>query len=490
MRYLRPLATTLQVVLLLVLGASALRAITRPDPMEQYRRAEALLADGQYHHALQAYLALADQQPSGPILLRLGILHALRGEHRRASDDLRRALRRPLPTRDRELAYLYLARAQELLGEARYAENSLGQVHAAAALYPLRLVLVAEAALAAQEYAAAEVQLRQARDLGLPTAWQAHANYRLALLIAGRDPTAAQALLAATNHAQPDPLQAALLPLTPASRAAQAARLAQVLGTEPPSRDQLLGQFYLEARLYALADAAFAAVPTDSAEARAAAAFAAYTRWEAGDREEGMRRLQQLVERHPDDRRARSLLAVAYLQLRQPDRAAAQLDAIGRDAPGDPMVYFAWGRWFFLQRDYPQAAEEYRRAIDHAPAAERGGYAVTAARFHLSSGYAVCDEGRPVAQQATQLSPERAEAWLALAAISYHCNAPRAARTAAAESLRLAPASAEASYYLGVSLAALGDAGEARQALTRAADLEPASVWRVRAETQLQQLRG
>jgi Flp pilus assembly protein TadD len=51
--------------------------------------------------------------------------------------------------------------------------------------------------------------------------------------------------------------------------------------------------------------------------------------------------------------------------------------------------------------------------------------------------------------------------------------------------LAIDAADAEAAYYLGRALAALGDAVGARQALVQAADAAPASVWRERAERQL-----
>ena len=56
---------------------------------------------------------------------------------------------------------------------------------------------------------------------------------------------------------------------------------------------------------------------------------------------------------------------------------------------------------------------------------------------------------------------------------------------AAEQALQRAPASAEASYYLGRALAALGDRPAARRALISAADLAPRSLWRERAEAQI-----
>ena len=107
------------------------------------------------------------------------------------------------------------------------------------------------------------------------------------------------------------------------------------------------------------------------------------------------------------------------------------------------------------------------------------------ARFHLDTALHVCDIGIVAAEESTKLLPDDPRAWVVLAAARLGCGEITGARDAAAQALARAPADAEASYYMGRALAILGDRAEARRALIQAADLAPASPWRVRAETQL-----
>jgi Flp pilus assembly protein TadD len=72
-----------------------------------------------------------------------------------------------------------------------------------------------------------------------------------------------------------------------------------------------------------------------------------------------------------------------------------------------------------------------------------------------------------------------------LARARFGCGDPSGAREAAEQALQQSPASAEATYYLGRALAALGDRPAARLALINAADLAPRSPWRERAEIQI-----
>jgi Flp pilus assembly protein TadD len=478
----------LRALVFAVVGGVALRALIAPDALDARRAADQLLANGQYHAALRAYTALEAVAPSGPLSLRLGALRALRGEAQAAEDQLRRALRLGLRGSDVDLAYLYLGLQYAAQQRPDYADNAWAQLTPASPLYGVRHALLAERALAADDYALAEAHLQQAQAQPVPPVWRQLIAYRLALLTAARDAGRAASYLATlpvAPHEGADPLTRLLLPLAPSGLNHAIGELQAVLHAPPPEQHQLLGQFYLDAELYALADAQFARVPTQSAPARAAAAYAAYTRWQAGDRAGGLAQLQALAARYPDDTRAQSLLAVAYVGTQRPSDAAAQLYALQASQHGDPLVYLAWGQWYLSQGDYPHAALQYQRAVERAPAAERASYALAAAQFYLLSSYAVCDEGVAAAQRATDLAVASAAAWTTRAAITYHRTNPAAARDAAQRALALDPSSAMASYYLGVALAQLGQPDDARQALTRAADLAPASVWRERAEAEL-----
>jgi Flp pilus assembly protein TadD len=247
----------------------------------------------------------------------------------------------------------------------------------------------------------------------------------------------------------------------------------------------MLGQLYLSAQLYTLAEAQFTSVSADSPSAVAAAAYAAYTRWRAGDHAEGLRRLQALVGQHPDEPRARALLALAYLTNRQDDSAKAQLEAIQTLAPRAPDTHLAWGQWYATQHDYLAAADAYRRALSDAAPEQRGSYALALARFYVDTTFQICESGRPAAEQAIAALPDDARAWTSAAAARLACGDASGAQQAAARALQQAPGDAEATYYLGRALAALGQRQAARAALVSAADLAPASQWRERAEQQI-----
>jgi Flp pilus assembly protein TadD len=96
----------------------------------------------------------------------------------------------------------------------------------------------------------------------------------------------------------------------------------------------------------------------------------------------------------------------------------------------------------------------------------------------------VCESGLPAAEYAALRLLEDSDVWTTLAAARYHCHDFGGA-VGAAQKARALGAGAEASYYLGVALLEQGNDKEARQALNRAADLEPTSVWREYAEQKL-----
>jgi tetratricopeptide (TPR) repeat protein len=348
-------------------------------------------------------------------------------------------------------------------------------------------VLEAESLLAIGDYAGAEAAYRSALRPALPPEWRALVHVRLATLRASSDPAGALAELgtSAPRYVQPLPSIAAFItPLLPAV-IPDARQLTAALRAAPDQRPQMLGQLYLSGGLYALAEAQFGVVAPDSPSALAAAAYAAYARWSAGDRAEGLRRLGALVASHPNEPRARALLALAYLSNRDEAGARTQLEVVRSLAPRAPDTHLAWGQWYAAQHDYLAASEEYRRALDDAPLDERGPYALALAQFHLDTSVQVCEAGRPAAEEAARLLPEDTRAWVALAAARFACGDAGGARGAAVQALQRNPASAEASYYLGRALAVLGERAAARLALINAADLAPASPWRERAETQI-----
>ncbi len=463
---------------LLVFGAW--RLILQPDPRDALRAADRLYASGRYHVALAAYLPLAEKLPGAQ--LRVGMLRALRGEANDAERALRSAMEQGLATADYHLALLYLGQSLAVDNRTALAADTWRLLEdcrsPAACVYrgPGR-VLAGELALRQGEYAVAEAAFRRALNEPLAAEWAAVAQYRLDLL-------GNAAALAAPVTVNPLSLQIA--PLLPAIGAGPE-QLAVLRDLPVAQRAQALGEFYLSLGFYGLAEAEFAQVDPAGPAARSAAVYAAYTRWRAGDAQGGLARLEALVAADPGDPQARTLLALAYLTVNAGDAAAAEIDVVARLTPGAADVQLAWASWYAAQRDYAAAALAYQQALGLAEPAEQGRYALLGAQFHLTTTYALCDEGLPMAEIAAAALPANSAALTTLAASRYAC-AQFAPAVEAARAAQAAGAGADATYYLGAALAALGDTAPAREQFIRAADLAPASLWRERSELALSYL--
>lgn len=468
--------------------------------MEALQHADSLFKAGRFYEAMQQYTALAEQpeQTGGHeavVLLRMGMLSTLRGEDTRAEASVRRALQPGLDDESHSLALLYLGvllRRQGAFAQAAQVWEQAG--HATRMEGPQR-VLLCEAELARGNDAAAQAACRSAQETSLPEDWLPLLAYRLALFDAPDDTEQAIALLnmVVTGEglhllltqppAPPDPF---LSPLLPDIRH-EAAQLLAILERAAPERYQLLGQFYLDHHLYASAEKQFVQVPPDSEGGVTAAAYAAYTRWRAGDTQAGLNQLTMLVETYPDEPHIRMLLVLAYLSEKNPDAARPHLDVLKERYAQLPEVALSEANWLVVQGNYAEASKAYQRAITLAPEDEQGRYALAAARFHLDTTYALCDQGRAAADIALRLDPTSADAWSALAAIAYHCHDMEGAVTAAQNALDLG-AGLEATFYLGAALVAQGEDDQGRAQLIRAADMSPDSRWRERAEERLDAL--
>lgn len=481
-RILRAAIVLLGAALLLTQSA---RAALPGNARDALREADALFAAGRLFEARAAYAALAGQQPNlAPAWLRLGIAATLRAEPEAADSAFLAALRASPTANDSALLRLYQGALAARAGDAAQAQQYWARIGDDSPLAGMRRLLAAELLLGNADYPGAEATYHAALAGGLPAAGRALAQSRLALLRASSDPAAARALLA---EAPAGPVARASMwtaPLLPPATPG-AGQIAAALDAPAAERPQLLGQIYLGARLYALAEAQFAAVDPNGSNALAAAAYAAYTRWSAGDRAEGLRRLEALAASNPAEPRARALLALALLNNRDDEAARRELAAVRELAPRSPDTHLAWGQWYVAQHDYVAAADAYRQALRDAPAEQRGNYALALARFYVDTDFQLCANGQPAANTATRALPDEPRAWAALAAAELSCANASEARAAAEHALQLAPTDAEAAYYLGRALGALGERAPARQALIHAADSAPASAWRVRAEQQM-----
>jgi len=484
------LAGLVALLLLALLWALLDGLLLRPDRLW---RVDRLFARGHYYAALHEYSEMAQQAETGPVLLRLGIVHTLRGEFPDAEARLWYALSRDLEPEAHELAALYVghvlaSRGQLAEGRAAWREES--DCTAAAPDCPYagpRHIREAEWLLGTGDYAAARAGYQAALALPLPPDWYALARYRLALLQAAEQPALAQATLAAAPTAYsppPEPLLRPLLPPEPADLDAASARLATVLRAEMPERARLLGQIYREAGLADLALAQFEQAQPRADDALAVAMQAAQARFALGEQDASMRQVRRLTARYPADPRAATLLAMLQIASSDTITATAALAPTLRALPqGRAETHLAWAAWHLRQSDYLAASAAYQEALALAPLAEQGRYALLVADFHLSTAFEVCRGGLPAAEDAVEALPDSPDAWTALAAHRYQCGDFAGAVGAAQRALTLTEEPrADATYYLGAAHARLGAWEEARPLLIRAADLAPASVWRQRAE--------
>jgi Flp pilus assembly protein TadD len=484
------LAGTVALLLLALLFALLDGLLLRPDRLWLVDR---LFARGHYYAALHEYDQLAQQAETGPVLLRLGIVHTLRGEFPEAEARLWYALSRDLEPAAHELAVLYVghvlaSRGQLAEGRAAWREES-----ACAAAAPdcphagPRMIREAEWLLSTGDYAAARAGYQAALALPLPADWAALARYRLTLLQAAEQPTLARETLAAASAAYsvpPEPLLKPLLPLSSAELDAARARLAAVLRADPPERARLLGQIYRDAGFADLALTQFEQAQARADDTLAVAMQVAQARFAMGEPDTSLRQVRRLTARHPADPRAATLLAMLQIATSDTITATAALSPSLHALPqGRAETHLAWAAWHLRQSDYLAASAAYQEALVLAPPEERGRYALLVADFHLSTAFEVCYGGLAAAEDAVETLPESAEAWTALAAHRYQCSDFAGAIAAAQRARALAEVPrADATFYLGAAYARQGDWAAARPLLIRAADLAPAATWRRRAE--------
>lgn len=487
-RLIRALSSfALGVIAVLLLWQSA-RLAFRYDPLDDLRRVDALFIAGHTYDARAEAAQVVEYAPDfAAVLARVGMIATVRGELPLASRMLARAIGLGSTGQERDLIRLYQGQIAAQSGQEAEARRFWSTIAESSPLFSFRRTLEAEYFLRTMEYAGAENAYRDALRVGLPPNWRNVVFTRLAALRATSDPQGAAAELAHIDLAaarQRLPNSGLAAPLLPQAHPG-AEQIAAALKLDAPYRAQMLGQLYLESGLYALAEAQFAMIAPDNPRAVAALAFAAYTRWRAGDSAAGLHQLENLVATHPNEVRARVLLALIDSIENRIEQARIQLDALRAHAPNDPDTHLAWAHWYSIQHDYLAAAAEYRHARDDAAPAERGIYLIILARFHIEAAFQICEEGQPAAEEASRLLPNDIRAWVVLAATRFSCADAAGARDAAQTALQQSATDAEAAYYLGRARAALGDRQGARAALVQAADTDLASPWRQRAEAQL-----
>ena len=478
-------------LLVLLIIAATLYFGLMARPKDALEHADALFTAGQYHAALASYRSIPpDNERYALVLAHQGMLHTLRAELPQADQQLARAVGLGLDAKDLELVRLYQGAVAQRSQHAPEAQRLWALIPESSKLRPLTLVLQSEQQLWSGDAASAEQGYRQAMTAVLPADWTSLVYTRLALLRASSDPDAArrELALAAQALAQQTNVRAMpfITPLMPASQP-DSTQIQAALDAPLQQQPMLLGQLYLNAGLYSMAEAQFQRVAPDSAQAIPAAAFAAYTRWRTGDRTGGLAQLRSLVALAPDEAHVRALLALVALDINDKQETQIQLTMIRNLAPNAASTALAWGQWQASQRDYVEASRLYAVALERASLNERGFYALHLARFNLATAWQLCEQGLPAAEEAVARTSS-VEALILLSQIRLACGNDGGAWIAANRALALEPNNAEALYRAGLALQRRGDVQAAYQFFVRAADAQPGTVWRERAESQIKQL--
>lgn len=446
------LLTTLNLLAATALLLGALLLATRQDSRALLRDADAAFVGGRYAAAAELYRRYLAAEPADPRPeAGLAMVATLRGDLPEARERFGRAIVAGLRGEQLDAARLYQARIEQLAGRPELAAQYRRLVDRGGALGPIRLALDGEAALLAAQPADAAAQYRAAAP-DLPQRWRELALQRLRLL-----------------DAQPPP--AALVPpergaqlLLEALRPRFAPIAADDLGADPLAR----GMRWLAAGFPRLAADTLAQAPPS----RERELGLGYSAWLLGDLATAQSIFAALAAAEPQDVRLAALARLTALDGAPPPDAT--------DAPG-LLVRAAYQT---LQRNYPEAAQLYDRALAAAPPPERGHYALAAARFRLDAGIEVCGQGLRAAEEAGAGPPDRA-ALVTLAAVQLACGKPAAGEASARAALAAASADPEGLYLLGRALVAQGRRDDAAAAFRAAADSAPASQWRRRAEEQL-----
>lgn len=474
-------AAWLLALLLVSIGGAALAPRLRAaTPL---RTADQLWRDGRATEAWALYTGLHGADALPPYAqLRLAGLALERGACGDAELLAAQVLHQPTTADDAALAHLIRAECALKRNASQCAGAEWNAIAASPTGDALAQVVQGEHALRNGDLAAATQHLEMALEQPLPPPWTAFAHLRLAQT--SSDSTVASQHIAAIPATLPtaDPATRPLLPLRSHELAAQAASVRATLAAPPADQDQLRGQVLLDAGLWQLARAHWDGLAQRDRDEPRPPAYAAYARYQLGERRRATLALRGLGQRFPGDPFIATLRATLVLRTGDANTAILFIERAEMEHPLDPALALVRADILAAQRRYADAIAERRRARNIAPAQQRARYALALAQQHVDLAYNLCDQGIAAAQDATTLGPNDAQAWHTLAAAQRHCRRYADAIAAAQRGLALAPDDPALQFYAGAALWENDQCEQARAYLLRAADLAPASTWRERAE--------
>ena len=220
------------------------------------------------------------------------------------------------------------------------------------------------------------------------------------------------------------------------------------------------------------------------------------------DIQEAIRALEIAVQIDPQDKAARSRLALTLFRTDQYDAAHGQFEALGRDVFGDPALAYAWGYTlvrlnqpqkagevlartaklatspemllslgdlYSVLEDYEHAIAVYKKALELNSAMPRARYKMGAALLRLDRALAAV---QPLEEE-LKLTPEDSDVKYNLAYALLQTSQKDRAQSLLRELITANPGHAQAQYQLGKMLLEDGHAAEAVQHLEIAAQRDP-----------------
>jgi tetratricopeptide (TPR) repeat protein len=193
------------------------------------------------------------------------------------------------------------------------------------------------------------------------------------------------------------------------------------------------------------------------------------------------------VAARPDWPVGHHLLALYYLKQGVYGLAADELQTALHLDPSNHQAMLDLARADVGLGQYAAAEEVLVKAVEAAPKDLATHLALV--RFYADHTFRVSDRGLAAARAAADLAPGNAEARDLLGWMYFLAGDPRQARLYLESALRLDPASAGATYHLGLLYNALGEKEAARFAFMRAVDLDTEGFYRDRSQTALRELK-
>jgi Tfp pilus assembly protein PilF len=193
------------------------------------------------------------------------------------------------------------------------------------------------------------------------------------------------------------------------------------------------------------------------------------------------------VTARPDWPAGHHLLALYYLKQGVYGLAADELQATLRLDPGNGQARLDLARADVGLGQYVAAEETLVKAVEAAPKDVTTRLALV--RFYADHTFQVADRGLAAGRAAADLAPDNAEIHDLLGWMYFLAGDPQQARLHLQSALRLDPASASATYHLGLLYNALGEKEAARFAFMRAVDLDTEGFYRDRAQTALREMK-